>query len=340
MEFGRFFVRRLFWSIFVLIGLSIVIFVIARVVPGDPARIALGPVATAEQVADLRAEMGLDKPPVTQYLTYIAGLTRGDMGMSLLSRRSVSRDIFEVLPATVELVLFTMLLTVVVALPIGVVSGRFKDGVVDNLGRMYALIGVVMPSFLIALLLQLVAGYWVQVLPVNGRIDATLAEFQGATGLLLVDSIVAGRFDIFSDALRHLILPVLALSAASIGQITRITRSSVIDVSRKDYIEAARAFGLSEARVLFKYMLRPASIPALTILGLEAASLIANAFVVEMVFSWPGVASYGVRTILQKDFNAVMGVVIISGLFFLVANLVIDILVGFIDPRIRMGGRR
>ncbi len=160
------------------------------------------------------------------------------------------------------------------------------------------------------------------------------------TGLMLVDTLLKGNLFGFFDALRHILLPAIALAAATTGQIARITRASMIDVSRQDYVEAARAFGVPPFIRVFKYMLRPAFVPPMTILGLEFASLIGNAFVVELVFAWPGMASYGVRSILQKDLNAVMGVVMISGLFFVVANFLIDVLVGFVDPRVRIRGQR
>ena len=340
MEFVNFLARRLLWSVIVLAGLSVVIFIIARVVPGDPARIALGPLATAEQVAELQEEMGLDRPIPEQYFRYVGGLLQGDLGRSLLTGRSVNEDIGETFFATLELVLATIFLAFVIGIPAGVFAARNKDGWADNTSRIISLLGVVTPSFFLAILLQLLAGYVLEILPVTGRLPAGMQFDATITGLLTVDSLLTGRFDVFIEALRHLLLPAAALSAATIGQITRVTRSSMIDISRQDYVEAARAFGIPDSVRIFKYMLRPSFVPPLTILGLEFASLIGNAFVVEMVFTWPGMASYGVRTILQKDFNAVMGVVMVSGLFFVFANLIIDVLVGYVDPRIRIKGSR
>ena len=340
MEFVNFLARRLLWSVIVLAGLSVVIFIIARVVPGDPARIALGPLATAEQVAELQEEMGLDRPIPEQYLRYVGGLLQGDLGRSLLTGRSVNEDIGETFFATLELVLATIFLAFVIGIPAGVFAARNKDGWADNTSRIISLLGVVTPSFFLAILLQLLAGYVLEILPVTGRLPAGMRFDATITGLLTVDSLLTGRFDVFIEALRHLLLPAAALSAATIGQITRVTRSSMIDISRQDYVEAARAFGIPDSVRIFKYMLRPSFVPPLTILGLEFASLIGNAFVVEMVFAWPGMASYGVRTILQKDFNAVMGVVMVSGLFFVFANLIIDVLVGYVDPRVRIKGSR
>jgi peptide/nickel transport system permease protein len=340
LEFLYFLIRRAFWSLLVLVGLSIVIFLIARVMPGDPARMAMGPRASREQVADLKAKMGLDKPLIQQYGQFIAGLSRGDLGLSFLTKRPVNDDISETFAATFELVLTTIVIAFAIGVPLGVVAAANKDGWIDNLVRLFAILGAVTPSFLLALLLQVLAGYVLHVLPTTGRLSPDSPMLADITGLLTLDTLLKGQFSIFLDALRHLLLPSIALSAATIGQIARITRSSMIDVSKQDYIEAARAFGVPDRVRVFKYMLRPAFVPPLTILGLEFASLLGNAFVVELVFGWPGTASYGVRSIMQKDLNAVMGVVMISGVFFVVANLAIDLLVGFVDPRVRLRGSR
>lgn len=340
MEFLGFLIRRVSWSVLVLVGLSLVIFVVARVVPGDPARLALGPRASQEQVEGLRDQMGLDRSLPDQYLTFVANLAHGDLGQSFLTKRSVNLDIAETFGATFELVLCTIALALVVGVPLGVVAAQYKDGWPDNLTRIVAIAGAVTPSFFLALLLQILAGYVLHVLPTTGRLPADMAFRADLTGLMLVDSLARGRLDVFGEAARHLLLPSIALAAATLGQIARITRSSMIDVARQDYVEAARAFGIPGRVRVFKYMLRPSFVPPLTVIGLEFAGLIGNAFVVELVFAWPGMASYGVRTILQKDLNAVMGVVMVSGVFFVLANLVIDALVGIVDPRVRIRGAR
>ncbi len=340
MEFVYFLIRRVLWSLLVLLGLSVTIFVIARVMPGDPARMALGPRASQEQVAELKFKMGLDLPLAQQYERFALGLTRGDLGLSLLTKRPVSDDIRETFAATFELVLATIVIAFVVGVPLGVVAAANKDRWQDNLVRLLTIFGAVAPSFLLALLLQVLAGYVLHILPTTGRLTPDFSAVADITGLMLVDTLLKGNVWGFVDALRHLVLPALALAATTTGQIARITRASMIDVSKQDYVEAARAFGIPDRVRIFKYMLRPAFVPPMTILGLEFASLIGNAFVVELVFAWPGMASYGVRSILQKDLNAVMGVVMISGLFFVAANLVIDLLVGFVDPRVRIQGAR
>jgi peptide/nickel transport system permease protein len=328
------------WSLLVLAGLSVVIFVIARGMPGDPARMALGPRASQEQVEDLREKLGLDRPLIEQYGLFVSGLARGDLGKSLLTERPVNDDIRNTFAATFELVLVTITFAFLLGVPLGVAAARWKDRWPDNVVRLIAIFSAVTPSFFLALLLQILAGYVLHVLPTTGRLPPTMVFTPDLTGLVLIDSLLQGRLDAFAEGLRHILLPATALAAATMGQIARITRASMIDVSSQDYIEASRAFGVPEPVRVFKYMLRPSFVPPLTISGLEFASLIGNAFAVELVFSWPGMAAYGIRTILQKDLNAVMGVVMVSGVFFVMVNLLIDVLVGFVDPRVRIRGRR
>ena len=328
--------RRAIGFTFVLVGLSIVIFTVGRIVPGDPARMALGPLATNEQVAQLREEMGFSKPAVVQYIDYLGGVLQGNLGKSLLTSRAVSSDIAQALPATLELVLFTLLLIGVLAVPLGVLAARRHNSWIDNGSRLVSLLGVVTPGFVFAILLQLLASHY-HFFPLTGRLTSGTGFVPDITHLALVDSLLKGRLDALGDALSHIFLPALALSAAGIGQIMRITRSSMLDIARRDHVETLRSFGVPDYVITLKYMLRLAGVAPLTILGLEFASLIGNAFIVEMVFAWPGIASYGVRAILSKDFNAVMAVVLISGLFFVVANLIVDLLVGLIDPRLRIG---
>ncbi len=332
--------RRALTLLLVLFGLSILIFIIARIVPGDPARIALGPLATATQVEELREEMGLNASFLVQLWSYLSGLVQGDLGKSLLTSRPVMDDIRGALPATFELVLVTIILQIFISIPLGVMAAIYRNTWIDNLLRVISLIGVVTPGFVLAIILQLVAAHYLGFLPVTGRLDGGIDFEANFTGLLLIDGTLAGRSDVVLDAIRHLFLPAIALSAAGIGQVMRITRTAMIEVSSRDFVEATRAYGIPEKVVTFRYMLRVASVAPLTILGLEFASLIGNAFIVEFVFSWPGIASYGVRTILQKDLNAVIGVVLVSGVFFVVANLTIDIILGLLDPRHRLKAGR
>lgn len=329
---------RLSRLLLVLVGLSVIIFVVARLIPGDPARIALGPLATPEQVEALRLKMGLDHSLLIQYFDYMMNVFRGDMGESTITNQPVLLDITQALPATLELVLVAVMFTALIGMPLGIVAAYRPNGWFDQLSRIFSLVGVVTPSFLLALVLQLIASLGWFGLPVTERLSSSLTFSADFSGLLLIDSFLQGRFDVFIDALQHILLPAIALSAAGIGQVMRITRSSMIEFSHRDHVETLRACGVSKRVVNFKYLLRLSASAPLTILGLEFASLIGNAFVVEMVFSWPGVASYGVRSILHKDFNAVIGVVLVSGVFFIVANLMIDFVIGLVDPRVKLKG--
>jgi len=336
MKFSYFLIRRFLYSILVLLGLSILIFIIARMLPGDPARLALGPFATEEQVEQLRHEMGLDKPLPLQYWSYITGIFHGDFGLSFQSRRNVGLDLAHYLPATIELVMTALIWVVAIGIPFGVLAGRYKDSWFDNISRVMAFVGVSVPPFVVGLIGQLVFSYGLGILPTTGRLGLLTPKPPTVTGLLILDSLIAGNFSALGDALKHILLPSFAIAMTGIGQITRITRSSVSDVLNKDYIEAARAFGIPNRYVTFKYMLKPSFIPPLTILGLTLASELSNAFLVETVFAWPGIAKYGIRAILRKDFNAIMGVVLIIGVAFVVVNLIVDILAGYVDPRIRI----
>ncbi len=330
------FVRRIFGFAGVMLVLSLMIFVLARVVPGDPARIALGPSATQEQVDAMRQSMGLDRPVLIQYFDYVGKAVRGDFGKSLISGKPVMSEILELLPATLELVIFTVVIVIGISVPLGVTTARFRNTWIDNTGRFFSIVGVTMPSFLFAILLQLIAANFIPGWPILGRIDYSLNVPGGPTGLLLVDSVIHGQPQVFLSALQHILFPALALAMAGIGQITRITRSSMIEHQRRDHVLTLRSFGVPDRTIVFTYLLKLSSIAPLTIMGLEFASLIGNAFVVELVFAWGGFASYGLEAILQKDLNAVMAVVLISGLFFIVANLVIDVVLMIIDPRLRL----
>jgi len=337
MSFGTFILRRFFASILVLLGLSILIFIIARMLPGDPARLALGPFAPESQVEHLREIMGLNKPLPVQYFTYVSGLLHGDFGMSFQTRRGVALDIWQYLPATLELIIVSMIWVIVLGFALGVLAGRFKDSWIDNATRVIAFVGVSLPAFVTGLLLQYTFSYLLRLLPTSGRLGLLTPPPAHHTGFLILDSLIDGNFSALGDALKHILLPSFAMAWGNIGQIARLTRASILDVAGRDYIESSRSFGINERTIVFKYMLRPASIAPLTVLGLMFASELSNAFLIEQVFAWPGLARYGIRAILVKDFNAVMGVVLIVGFAFAVINIIVDILVGWVDPRIRRG---
>lgn len=337
MKYWQYLVRRLVAIGASLLGLSVIIFLVSRVLPGNPARMALGPMATDEQVDALAAEMGLDEPLPLQYVDYMQGLLTGDLGTSIETKRAVTTDIAQYLPATLELISVAMLFTVVVGIPLGVIAARNKDGPVDDATRLVAFVSVSVPGFFIGIMFQLVFGYLLEWLPITGRLSSEhMGTFEYTTRFFLLDTLLAGDLGAHLDVWVHLFLPALALSLAGTGQIMRITRSSMIDVQDQDFVEAERGFGLPDWLVTYKYTLKNAFIPTLTILGLLYASLLGNAFLIELVFAWPGLASYGVTAVLNNDFNAVVGVTMTVGVAFVSINFLVDVLLGRVDPRIRL----
>ncbi|MER3484520.1 MAG: peptide ABC transporter [Meiothermus sp.] len=334
-NFVSYLVRRLLASIGVLVGVSILIFVIARVIPGDPARIALGPMASKEQVENLRKELYLDRPLPLQYVEFVKRLAQGDLGQSLYTRRAVTTDLAEFFPATLELVLVGGLVMVVLGVPLGILAAYYRNRWPDNTARVLSLLGVVTPSFVWAIFLILLLAYWVAILPVAGRLGDAFVPPPRVTGLVTIDALLAGQWATFWDALKHMILPAVALAMAGLGQAARLTRANLIDIYGKPYVEMARAYGVRESSIAFKYALRPAMIPTLTILGLDFAAMLGGAFLVEAVFNWPGMARYAVQAIIRKDLNAIVGTTLVIAAFFLLINILVDLIVGYINPRIR-----
>lgn len=326
---------RLLGGALVVVGVSILVFALGRVVPGDPARLALGPAASPEQVEALRERLSLDEPLGVQYASYVRQALSGDLGISLYTSRAVSADVRHTFPATLELVLFAMGFVAVAGVLFGVVGAMRRDSWLDHGLRLISVMSVTTPTFVWAVAAMLVFGFWLELFPIAGRLSEWLLPPARVTGLYVVDAVIAGQWLHAADALHHLVLPAIALSLPALGQTARITRASMVDVVEKPYIELARAYAIPERTIAFKYALRPASIPALTILGLELVALFGNAFLVEKVFAWPGLARYGVETILYKDLNGMMATVLIMTLLFVVVNAVIDVVIGLVDPRIR-----
>ncbi len=323
-------------SLLVLAGVSVLVFAIARIIPGDPARIALGPNATAEQVRKLREQLHLDEPVWIQYGFFVRDLAKGDLGVSLYTNRPVTTDIAQFLPATLELILVAGIFMIGIGLPLGILSARYRGRAVDHVIRIASLLGVSAPSFVWAVILMLLFAFFLPLFPIAGRIS-TDYEIARATGFLLVDSLLAANFAAFGNALWHIVLPAFALALSGIGQAARLTRANMIETYEKPFIEMARSYGFPEKRIARRYAFRPSLIPSLTILGLDFAAMLGNAFLVEAIFAWPGLSRYGVTVILRKDLNAIVGTVLIISAAFLIANLVVDLLIAFLNPRIRYG---
>ena len=334
----RLLARRFGISLIVLVGVSMLIFGIARVIPGDPARIALGPNASADQIERLRETLHLNDPIVLQYGYFVKDLLRGDLGISLYTNRPVTQDIAQFLPATLELVLFAGVLMVGIGLPLGILSARYRGRWPDNLIRLVSLLGVSAPSFVWAVILMLLFAFFVPIFPIAGRLS-DIYEIDRVTGFLLIDTLIAGNLAAFADALRHIVLPALALAVSGIGQAARLTRANMVETYDKPYIEMATAFGYPARRIARLYAFKPSLIPSLTIIGLDFAAMLGNAFLVESVFAWSGLSRYGVSVILRKDLNAIIGTVLIISATFLIVNLIVDLMIAFLNPRIRHSQR-
>lgn len=334
----RLLAKRLGTSLIVLIGVSMLIFAIARVIPGDPARIALGPNASAEQVTMLRERLHLDQPIVAQYCYFLADLLHGDLGVSLYTNRPVTADIAQFLPATLELVFVSGVMMVLIGLPLGILSARYRDSWIDNLIRLITLLGVSAPAFVWAVIMMLIFAFYLPLFPIAGRITDTITIVP-VTGFLLIDTLVAGNFEAFGNAAWHIVLPAFALALSGIGQAARLTRSNMVETYDKPYIEMAQSYGFPEKRIANRYAFRPSLIPSLTIIGLDFAAMLGNAFLVEAVFAWPGLSRYGVAVILRKDLNAIIGTVLVISTMFLIVNVVVDLMIAFINPRIRYSQR-
>ncbi|WP_244519847.1 MULTISPECIES: ABC transporter permease [unclassified Ensifer] len=314
------------------------IFAIARVIPGDPARIALGPNATAEAIAALRDRLHLDQSFLTQYGYFLADLVRGDLGASLYTNRPVTSDIAQFLPATLELVIIAGLMMVAFGLPLGILSARHRGTFIDHAIRMVTLLGVSAPGFVWAVILMLVFAYFLPLFPIAGRISDSFT-IPPVSGFLLIDTLLAGNIRAFGNAAWHIVLPAFALALSGIGQAARLVRSNMVETYDKPYIEMAQSYGFAEKRIARRYAFRPSLIPSLTIIGLDFAAMLGNAFLVEAVFAWPGLSRYGVAVILRKDLNAIVGTVLIMSALFLIVNIVVDLLVSIINPRIRLSQR-
>jgi peptide/nickel transport system permease protein len=328
--------RRLLGLLAVIFGVLVLTFAISHLIPTDVARLVAGNQASDEMVAALRERMGLDHPWWLQFANYLSQLAQGDLGVSIRTQQPVLDELLALFPATVELAASSMLLTLFVALPLGLWSAVKRGSVLDQIVRTLSLIGISVPTFWAGLLfIQLFYG-WLGWLPSGGRLDPT---FAGAlpirTGLLLVDAPLAGRWDILLDALRHLLLPALVLSLQNIGAIGRLVRATALDALHEDHVRTARAAGLSNWTVLRHYVLPHMMLPIMTAFGLSLASLLAGAIVTEMVFSWPGVGNHTMEAIAALDFPTIMGFTLLAALIYTLSNLLVDISYLWIDPRLR-----
>lgn len=318
------------------LGVTLISFIVAHSVPTDPIVSNLGQIASQrpEIVKAFREKWGLDKPLHEQYFTFVGNLFRGEFGTSINTRRAITKDLALFLPATVELATAAVVFALLLGLPLGIFAAVRRDGPIDHLARMVSLVGVSIPIFWLAtvsLVLFYATLHWT-VGP--GRLGPQLERPDYVTGLFTVDSLLEGDFESFQDAVSHLILPGLVLASSIMGLITRISRSSMLEVLSQDYTRTARAKGLRESVVVARHALRNALIPTVTVLGLAYGGLLSGAVMTETIFAWPGLGRYAFQSVRTNDFPAIMGVTFVIGIVYVVVNLFVDLLYGWLDPRI------
>ncbi len=325
--------RRLAWFIPTLLGLLAITFVISRVIPGDPVALIAGDTATPAQVEALRRQLGLDRPLPVQFVTYVTQLVRGDMGTSLYTTRPIADDLASRLPATIELTLAAMAFSILIGIPLGVVSALWRNSVLDHVLRVITVSGLAIASFWLGIMLQLLFAMRLGWTPLNGRLQGFPPTT--VTGLYLVDSVLAWDWTAFSMALTHLALPAATLAFPALATLVRFTRAGVLDVMQSNSVLYEHAMGLPRSVIVWKYILRNALTSTVTQIGLLFGILLAGAVVTETVFDWPGIGTYAVNSIIRSDYNGVMGFTVWAGAIFMIVNVLVDIAQGFIDPRAR-----
>ena len=324
-------VNRLLWFAPTVIGLMVITFTISHVIPADPVAFFAGENATPEQIAELRARYGFDKPMHIQLWNYFLGVIQGDFGVSLYTQRPIADDLLSRLPATLELTFVAVLVSALIGVPLGVIAAVYRNSPLDHLLRIITVSGLAIASFWLAILFQLLFAMELRWTPLQGRIDGWGPE--AITGFFLIDSAWTGDWETFRSALAHMALPVATLAFPAMATIVRFTRAGVLDAINSNYVLYEQAMGFPRRVVIWKYVLRNALIGTVTQIGLIFGILIAGAVVVEAVFDWPGVGLYAVQSILNSDYNAIMGFTLVTGIIFILVNLLVDLAHGLIDPR-------
>jgi len=330
-------VRRILLGVLILAGVSIFTFLLTRVVPSNPAARWIGPHATAEQIAAARIELGLDRPLHVQYSTYVRDFFRGDWGVSIRTHQPVFKEIFHYLPASLELIITGMLLAIVIGLPLGALSAAHSCRPVDHVSRVFAIIGVGIPTFWLGMILQLVFFKHLGWFPLAERIDIMIRlahPIKQITGFYLFDSLITGNIAAFGSAATHLVLPAITLAAFPLGLTTRMTRATMLEVLNEDYIRTSRAYGAHEVKIIVKYALRNAIGPVLTVIALAFAYSLVETFLIESVFVWPGLGYYASKGIMAVDYPVIMGVTFLIASVYVIINLIVDISLALMDPRI------
>lgn len=332
---GKFIIRRLLLLIPILLGLTVLVFLFIRALPGDPAGAILGERATAEAVARVRAALGLDRPLLDQYIDYLTGLFRLDLGTSFITNRDVTADFLQRFPATVELTLAAMAFAIGLGIPLGMFSAKRRGTWFDSAGTVASLVGISIPIFFLGLMLKWLFAIQFPILPDSGRIDLMTYDFPRVTNFMTIDALLAGEWGGFVDALRHLVLPGLALGTIPLAIIMRITRASVVDVMNEDYVRTANAKGLPGRIVDGRHILRNALLPVVTVIGLQLGLLLGGAILTETIFGWGGVGKWIYDAVVNNDYQVIQSGVLVLAVIFIVVNLLVDVSYAFLNPRIR-----
>ncbi|MBP1947918.1 peptide/nickel transport system permease protein [Virgibacillus subterraneus] len=330
----KYIVRRLFMLIPVLIGVSILTFSLIHLIPGDPARSMLGDKATEAQLESLQEELGLNDPYIVQYGRFLGDIVQGDLGTSIQSKEDIALQLLHKLPATIELTIFAMILAVVVGIVAGVIAAVKQYSWFDNISMTGALFGVSMPIFWLGLMMIFVFSVQLQLLPPSGRMSSSI-ELETITNFFLLDSILTLNWAAFKDTFFHLLMPGIALGTIPMAIIARMTRSSMLEVMKQDYIRTADAKGLKKHLVIFQHALKNAFLPVLTVIGLQFGLLLGGAVLTETIFSWPGVGRYVYLAVLGRDYPVVQSTILIIAIIFVMVNLLTDLLYKYFDPRIK-----
>lgn len=333
----KFTAERIVTIVMTMLGIAILTFLITNIAPGDPARLIAGPNATPDMVETIRVENGLDKPLYIQFAHYMGNLLQGDLGTSLVTTKPVLTELARYAPATIELVMLAMVIGIMLGVPLGMLSAVYRDGVLDQVVRLFSMSGVAVPAFWLGIVLQLWFSVDLGILPVSGRLDIITRPPQPITHLLLVDTLLRGQWDVFAEALRHIILPAFVLSLPCLASILRVNRAEMIEVLNSDHITAARAYGLSSFRVVAIYALKNAMLPTLAMIGLRFGWMLGSTVTLETVFDWPGLGLYAVSSALNSDFKPVIGCTLLIGFLFIIINSAVDFAYALIDPRLRKG---
>jgi ABC-type dipeptide/oligopeptide/nickel transport system permease component len=335
LNFGKF-VERLAQLLPVLLGVTVIVFFMMALTPGDPVEIMIGDShVTPEQEAELRHDLGLDRPPVERFFVFLGNAVRGDFGISFYHRRPVIDVIAERLPATIELSLVALVLALATSIPLGIVAAVKKNTIFDKLATVGSLFGVSLPGFWFGILLLMLFSVHLHLLPVAGRVGYEF-EVPPITHMLLIDSLLQGRFDAFANAFKHLIMPAIVLGLPMAAILTRVTRTSMLDVLSQDYMTFAEAKGLSRSRILLRHGLKNALIPTVTVAALQTGALLGGNMIVETVFGWPGLGRLVVESIFLRNYPLVQAAVLIYATTYVTLNFLADILYTILNPRVRL----